>query len=473
MASISAAGIGSGLDVQSIVSQLVALERAPIKQLQSQASTLQTRLSLYGSIKSQVSALGDAASKLATSMAWRAVTGTSSNSAAVGVTAGSGAQNGSYAVEVQQLALAQSAASGAFGEGASVGTGTLTIEIGAWSGNSFTAGEASAINIEIGPGEDSLSAIAAKINAAGAGVSASVLRDASGERLLVQSSTTGEANGFRITTIDEDGNHTDAAGLSALAFDPGNASGMGLAQSALNAQASINGVAVSSATNQLSNTLPGLTLQLSQVTSHPVSVNVGVDQDSITKDIQSFVDAYNAINTTLSNALKYDEASKKGGTLQGDSTAVGLQNALRGMMRSVTASEPFNRLLDVGIELQPGGALKLDSSKLVAAISGNLDGLKSLFTVDTGNASTQGFALKLKDFAKGLLDTDGSLSNRTAALQSAISRNGKEQERQEDRVSRVETRLLAQYSALDTKIASFNSLNAFVSQQITLWNNAG
>src|SRR5690606_35430244 len=189
-----------------------------IKQLQTQASTLQTRLSLYGSIKSQVSALGDAASKLAASMAWRAVTGTSSNSAAVGVTAGSGAQNGSYAVEVQQLALAQSAASGAFGEGASVGTGTLTIEIGAWSGNSFTAGEASAINIEIGPGEDSLSAIAAKINAAGAGVSASVLRDASGERLLVQSSTTGEANGFRITTIDEDGNHTDAAGLSALAF---------------------------------------------------------------------------------------------------------------------------------------------------------------------------------------------------------------------------------------------------------------
>lgn len=471
MASVSAAGIGSGLDVQSIVSQLVALERAPITQLQTQASTLQTRLSLYGTIKSQVSALGDAASRLASSTAWQAVTATSSNTSAVNVTASTGAQTGAYSLQVQQLARAQSAASTAFGEGAGVGTGTLTIELGSWSGASFTAGEASAISIEIGPGEDSLSAIAAKINAAGAGVSASVLRDASGERLLVQSSKTGEANGFRITAADDDGDDTDAAGLSALAFDAGNANGMGLAQSGLNAQATINGVAVSSASNQLTDTLPGLTLQLSQVTSQPVDVSIGVDKASITKDIQAFVDAYNAINTTLSNALKYDESTKKSGTLQGDSTAVGLQNALRGMMRSVTASEPFNRLLDVGIELQSGGALKVDGTKLGAAID-NLGGLKSLFTADTGDASTQGFAHKLKAFAKGLLDSEGSLTNRTTALQSAINRNTKEQERQEDRVSRVETRLLAQYTALDTRMAGFDSLSAFVSQQITLWNKS-
>lgn len=470
MANISSPGIGSGVDVQSIVSQLVALERSPIKQLQTQASTLQTKLSLYGTIKSQMSSLADAASRLASSTTWKAATATSTNTAAVGVSASTGALSGNYSVQVQQLARAQSVASTAFAEGASVGTGTLTIEIGQWSGNSFTAGEAEVIQIEIGPGDDTLSAIAARINAAGSDVRASVLRDSNGERLLVQSAKTGEASGFRITAADDDGNHTDAAGLSALAYDAGQGGGMSLAQSGLNAQAVINGVAVSSATNQLTDVLPGLTLQLTQVTSQPVDVSVDVDKDDITKNIQALVDAYNTINTTLANALKYDQASGKGGTLQGDSTAVGLQNALRGMMRSITGSEPFSRLLDVGIELQSGGALKIDSAKLNAALD-NLEGIKSLFTVDTGDASTQGFALKLKAFAKGLLDTEGSIITRSNALQDAITRNTKEQERQEDRVSRVEKRLLAQYTALDTKMASFNTLSAFVMQQLSLWNN--
>ena len=113
MATISSPGIGSGLDVQSIVTQLVALEKAPLKQLQTQATSFQTKLSTYGTIKSQVSALGDAAAKLSTNAGWNAVTASSSNPTAVGVTAAAGAQATSITMEVQQLAKAQSAASGA------------------------------------------------------------------------------------------------------------------------------------------------------------------------------------------------------------------------------------------------------------------------------------------------------------------------------------------------------------------------
>lgn len=470
MATISSPGIGSGLDVQSIVKQLVALERAPIKQLQTQASTLQTKLSLYGTIKSQISALGDAANKLSSSAAWNVVSASSSNSAAVGVSAAAGAMAGNYAIEVQQMARAQSTVSSALATGSSAGSGTLTIELGSWSGGSFSANASSPVNVTIEAGEDSLSAIASKINSANAGVRAAVVRDASGERLLLQSAETGQSKGFRISVTDDDGDDTDATGLSRLSYAAGGVSGTTLAQSGLDAMASINGVGVTSASNRLVDTLPGLTLELSQVTSQPVSVTVAPDKSAIRKDIDAFVEAYNKVNTTLASALRYDEGTKKAGTLQGDSTAVGLQNALRGMMRSVTASSPFSRLIDVGIELKSGGSLQIDDRKLSAAMD-NLQGMDQLFTVRSGQAITDGFGHKLKDFATGLLNAGGSLDNRSNALQSAITRNSRDQERMEERALRTENRLLAQYTALDTKLAGLSGLSAYVSQQVTLWNN--
>lgn len=472
MATISTPGIGSGLDVQSIVSQLVALERAPIKQLQTQASTLQTRLSLYGSIKSQISALGDAAARLSGANAWNVVTASSSNSAAVTASASAGALAGNYSIEVQQLARSQSTASASLPAGDSVGAGTLTIELGSWGGGSFSPGGGTPVSVVVAPGEDSLAGIANSINNANAGVRATVVRDASGERLLMQSEATGEAAGFRITVIDDDGNDTDAAGLSRVAYDSGASGGMALSQAARNAQFSVNGVSLSSQSNRLADTLPGVTLQLSQVTSQPLEITISNDRESIRKDLEAFVAAYNTLNSTLSSALRYDEATKKGGPLQGDSTAVGLQNALRGMMRSVTASSPFSRLVDVGIELKSGGKLEIDSSRLDSAMS-NLEGLQNLFAINTGSALNEGFGRKISSFAQGLLDASGSLTNRSQALQAAIERNSLDQERLEDRASRTENRLLAQYTALDTKLAGLSSLSSYVSQQVTLWNNAG
>lgn len=469
MATISSPGIGSGLDVQSIVSQLVALEKAPLKQLQTQATSFQTKLSTYGTIKSQFSALGDAAAKLASPSGWSAVTATSSNSAAIGVTVAAGAPATSLTMAVQQLAKAQSTASTAVATGSGVGSGSMTIELGAWSGSSFTAGSGTPVSVTINPGEDTLAEIAAKINDADAGVSATVLKDASGERLLVRSKETGQENGFRITVDDDDSNDTDASGLSRLAFSVGNANGMSLSQSGQNALATVNGVSVSSASNRLADTLPGMTIQLSQVTTAPVEIDVSADTEAVRANVQAFVDAYNTLNSTLSNATRYDAGTKKAGALQGDSTATGLQNALRGMMRSVTSGTPYTRLADVGIELKAGGALALDAGKFDASLS-NLEGLKNLFTVDTGSATTEGFGRKIKTFAEGLIDADGLVSTKASALQKSIDRNGLEQEKVNDRAARAETRYLAQYNAMDAAVAKLSGLNAFVSQQITLWN---
>lgn len=467
MASISSPGLASGINVKDIVSQLVALERAPLQPLQTQATSMQSKLSVYGSIKSMVATLGDAAAKLSTANGWNAVTATSSNTAAVSVSAAAGAQINALSVEVQQLAKAQSTASAAVPKDAAMGSGSLSIQIGAWSGSTFTPGEGAAVEVAI-EATDTLTQIAAKINAANGGVSATVLRDASGERLLMRSNDTGEENAFRVQVTDDDGTPHDASGLSRLAYDPGTATGATRTQQALNAQATVNNVAITSASNKLTDALPGLTLQLSQVTTAPVEIGVSNDTAAMKKNVEAFVAAYNQLNTLLTNATRYDPATKVAGSLQGDSTAIGLQSALRGMMRSVTASSPFSRLVDVGIEAKQGGNLEIKADKLDAALN-DLDGLKALFTT-TGDAGSQGFGLKIKAFADGLLSTDGLMSTKTESLQNAVKRNTKEQDKVNDRAARAEVRLLAQYNAMDAAVGRLNGLSSFVNQQVTLWN---
>ena len=474
---ISSTGVGSGLDVKSIVSQLVAIEKQPLQQLQTKAATFQSQLSLYGKIKSQASALGDAAALLAGAGGWSTQKSSSSNAAAVGVTAGTTAAPGALSVEVQQLARAQSSASTGVAAGAAVGaTGTLRIEMGTWAGAptalAFTAAVPAAfVDVLIDPA-DTVGAIASKINAAGGGVTATVLRDGANERLVIRSSASGEAAGFGITATG--GN----AALSKFevkgvidSTNPAPASGMFMSQTALNAKVKLNGVDIVSATNKMVDAIPGVTLQLNQVTTAPAEIRIENDLDVVQKNIQSFVDAYNALNQTLADATKYSAATKTGGVLQGDSTTTGLQNALRAMLGSSSTGSTFSRLSDAGIERQTDGSLKINATKLTSAQQ-NLPNLKNLFAADNSNTATNGFGLKVRDFARGLVAFDGSVTNKSAAIQGAISRNAKDQDRVTDRATRVEAQLFKQYSALDAQMAQMNALSSYVTAQLAVWNKS-
>lgn len=460
MSTISSPGLASGIDIKSIVSQLVALDRAPLQPLQKTASSMQSQLSIYGTLKSMMSGLGDAAAKLSTSSGWNGVKASSSNDKAVTVSASPDASATSLSIEVQKLAKAQSAASPqpAFALQSTLGSGTLSIQVGSGV----------PVDVVIEAGKDSLADVARQINEAKAGVSATVLRDASGERLLMRASDTGVSNNFTVAVTGG-----SAGGLERLAFGPGVTTGMTQIQAAQDAEATINNVPITSASNRLSDAVPGLTLTLSQETTAPVEIDVGADQEGMKKNVQAFVDAYNSLNDLLTVSTKYNAATKTAGSLQGDSTAVGLQNALRGMMRSVTASSPFSRLIDVGIEAQTDGKLEIKADKLGSAL-GNLDGMKALFTSDSSDPTAQGFGLKIKAFADGMVSATGSLSTKTESLQSAIRRNSKEQDKVIERAARAETRYLAQYNAMDAAVGRLSGLNAFVAQQITLWNkNSG
>lgn len=475
MATISSAGIGSGLDIESLVSKLVAAERTPITQLSKRTDSLKTELSTYGKVQSALSTLRDAAAKLTTPASWAGSLATSSDTTAVSVSAGTGAAVGNVSVQVNQLAQAQTLVSGtAFASATtSVGQGSLTITLGAWGtasdgSTTFTdkAG-ATPVTINIGSGQDTLAGIRDAINASGAGVTASIVNDASGARLTLRSTATGETNGFRIDA---------GGGLTDLGYDP-RVGVTSLIQTlpAQNARALINGIDISSESNTLKEAIDGLNITLLKTTTIPASVAVSQDKDSIKKLITDFTTAYNAVNALLREQTKYDSASKTAGALQGDSTAIGLQNQLRSIIGGSTslAGSSASRLAEIGLEAGSDGNLKTTDSKLTTALN-DLDSLKQLFMGrDSGGVSSNdGFAQRIRGYVDGALSTDGRVSSRQAGIQKQIDNNNKRQDQLEDHVSQTEARLRARYSALDTQMSQLNGLSSYVTQQMNLLNKS-
>lgn len=472
---ISSPGVGSGLDVNSIVSQLVAIEKQPLQALQTKATTLQSQLSLYGTIKSQVSALKDAATTLASATSWASQAATSSNTATATVSVDSTASPTAFGLDITRLAQAQTTASRTIAAGASLGagsgTGQLSIQLGSWGpagAGPFVAGAGPAVNINVSE-TATYTTIANAINAANAGVKATVLKIGNTERLSFQSTTSGSDAGFSIAS---NGGFAalDSLSFTSLANGSESASGMESSQVGLNAAFKINGVAVESATNTVANVVPGVTLNLAQTTTvgSPVQITVAQDKTTLQKNIQTFADAYSALSKTLADSTKYVQGGRSG-ALQGDSTTVGLQSLMRKVIGSSSTGSTYARLSEVGLEQQTDGSLKLNTTKLAAAM-GDTSNLQRLFTTNNSDPATNGFGLKLRDLATGLLAADGTVSNKSTALQGAISRNGDEQERVSERAVRVEKRLRAQYSALDAQMAKISGLSSYVTAQLAQWN---
>ncbi|MES2959469.1 MAG: flagellar filament capping protein FliD [Pseudomonadota bacterium] len=445
--SISSPGIGSGLDVSSIVSQLVELERRPITILQAQKTKLSTQLSSFGLLQSYMANLQSAAGVIAKPDFWTKNVATTTDPASVGVSAKATAVPGSYSIDVLSLATAQSLSTGAgvITDASNMGAGTVTITRGT-----------TAVPITIADGS-SLASVRDQINAAKAGVTAAIIQDTTGPRLVLSGVDTGAANAVSIAVTGASGQ------LTALSYP----AGMTQDRPAADAVLKINGLQISSPKNTLSGVVDGLNLTLSKVTTSAVQVTVGNDTASLKKGISDFVSAFNDISKYLSAQTKYDEATKVAGALQGDRSAVGLQNRLRSVLQQTSpASEAYDRLGDLGLELQRDGTIKLDNAKLDAAMADPAEVARAFSTLQTG------FGQRFKALADSVLGTDGLMSTRTSGLRDSIARNDKDQQRLEDRVARVQARLLKQYSALDTSLNQLNGLGSFVQQQITNWNKS-
>lgn len=478
MPAITSLGIGSGADINSIVTQLVALESRPLVQMRNAANALQTQVSSYGQLSSLFGALQTAASNLTGSSLWSKSTATSSDDTAVAVVGGSTAAAGSYSVSVQKLAANQTVVSttGYTDASTPVGSGTLTLDIGKWDlppMNFLPQVGRAPVTVSI-TATDTLQTLRDKINALGAGVNASIVTDSNGARLSLRSSSSGADNGFRLSVADGDGNNSDASGLSRFAFNPGGGSTqMEQKQAASNAEATVNGITVVSASNELSGVVDGMTLRLRKENFGSADVAVTSDRDAVKTAIQGFADAYNTLAKAIAEQTKYDPGTKVGGPLQGDSAATGLQRQLRTLLNVASgASTTFSRLSDVGLQVQRDGSLKVDSGKLDSATA-NLTELKKAFSnTDAINSANNGFARRYALLATQVLGSDGSLTTRTEGLRDRITKNGEDQATLSERVERFRARLVAQYTVLDGNLSKLNALSSYVTQQMNMLNKA-
>ena len=477
--SITSTGLGSGLNVTDILDRLMAVEQRPLELLQTAASTLNTRLSNVGKLQGQFAALRDKANALTAPTLWSGTTATSADAAAVKVSTGSNASAGSYAVNVSRLAVGQTVTSSAQPlASSSLGEGTLTIELGSWGAGDPAAGfsaksGSSAVSISIGAGETSLSAIRDKINSAGAGVTASLVTDASGTRLSLRSQATGGENAFRVSVAETSPDGDASTGLSALAYDASSAgSPMARTMRAANAELTVNGIALSSASNTLSNVVDGLTLNLLKTTSADVDVSVAADTTSVKTAITEFVGAFNTLASFIRTQTAYNADSKSAGALQGDQGTLALQSQLRGVLnQGSSASSVWSRLSDIGLVLKSDGTLENNEAKLDNAL-GNLGELKKLMAGDGSSTAEMGFVRRFKNLSDAALGSSGVFESRTTSLRATVDRNSKSQEAMELKLEKTRARVQAQYSALDTKMATLSNLSSYMTQQISQMNTS-
>lgn len=467
---ISSVGIGSGLEVETIVKQLVALESKPIAALQTKATGINTQISAFSQLKSQISNLQDQLDKLTKPATWLGNTLTSSNSAQVTGTATSSAVQATYDVEVSQMAAGQTIGSGLVASGTTLGPGKLTISMGTYGANGLTPntkdGKNVSFSVEITAEDDSLSKIAAKINAAKGDVSATVLKDHTGERLVLQSKTTGVNSAFSV--------EAEGAGLQQFAYN-GTDGTMKRSVEAQDTLAKINGIDMASHTNVFEEVAAGVTLTVAQKSAKdaaPVRITIANDTATAKTALKNLVESYNALSNALKTMTAYDKDSKTAGTLQGDSTAINLQSAMRRLLSGPGGEGgAFASLSQMGIAFQTDGTLKIDDTKLDKALK-DPESMSKFFTADVADANQDGLAVRMKDFTSGLLATGGTFSTKDETLKNALKRNTADQERQSARVTAYEARVRAQYSRLDTQMASLKSLDTYVSQQVAAWNKS-
>jgi flagellar hook-associated protein 2 len=395
MATISSLGIGSGLDLSSIVTGLVDAERAPTEnRLALKEQTITARLSAFGALKSSLSLFQGSMSSLLSSSTYNVKSASSSDSSVFSTSVTSNADNGNYAVEVSALAKSHSIASNAATAFADVndtiGTGTLSIKFGTTTTGpySFTQDASKAtqtIEVSAANNNTTLSGMKDYINNGDFGISAAIVNDGSGYRLTLTSDNTGASNSMEISvTGDADGNNTDNVGLSQLAFNATAQSSMTQTVQAQDAALTINGLDITRDTNTVTGAIDGVTLNLLKADiGNIVNLSISENIDDLSTGIQEFVEGFNGLTDTLSALTSYDPETSSAGLLIGDATVRGIGYQLRSIISNSVSelSGNIRSLADIGIKTTQDGTLDLDMSKLNSALASYPDEVAALFTL--------------------------------------------------------------------------------------------
>ena len=445
MAASSLYSIGSGLDIPTIVANLVAADRKPEETRINKAGTAASaQLSALSTLKSGMSNLQTALKTLTSSIDSQAYKSTVGDGAGFTATATSSATAGTYNVEVVRLAERQKLTSGAFASDAAVGDGTLTIDFG--------GKEDEALEVTI-PKDAKLSDIAAAINkaAGGKGVTASVVTADDGQHLVLSAADTGTAGAMTITASGGNG------GLSALTY-PAADGGTGLTETvaATDALVRVDGFERTSSSNSVADLIPGVVLNLTKAnegTSY--SLSIGKDNSAIKTNISAFVSAYNAINSALKASSSYNADTKTASALTGDAMVRGLQQQLRSQV-----SGSVTELKALGVSIATDGSLSFDTGKFETAIASDPNAAQKLFGSDGTVAKGMNSML-----TSNLDSANGSITLRTNSLNKQIKDLEAQLDDLDKRMDEATTRYTAKFTAMDTLVAQMQTTSDYLTQQ--------
>lgn len=449
MASISSLGVGSGLDLETMVTKLMSAERAPIDALTTKIASAQTRISLFGTLSTKLSALQSAADTLQLPSRLAATKATSGDVSIFTTTSTFGAAAGTYGIEVTQLAAAQKSFTQEYVAGTTFAPGSLSFAV--------AGAPATSIDLnEVGKTSYTLDEVRDKINAAKIGVTATVINTSSGgQRMILTGDNSGAANSFSLTSgLTASGGQANLDGAN---FDT---TTLGLARAtAQDGRIKIDGIEVSSTTNVFTN-IAGLTITAAKQSAAGVSTSLKVetDNDKVVSAVKAFVEAYNSITSTIKANSAYDAATKKAQPLNGDfaarSISTGLSNA-RSTIPAELSSATYKTLSELGVSIAQTGQLTLDETKLRAAIS------KSPSDVLT---TLQAYGKTFSDSVGGMLNSDGVLTNRVTSLNNSVKIYKDNQATLEVRMVAIEKRFRAQFVAMDKLVSQFKSTSGTLSQ---------
>ncbi len=429
-------GVGSGIDVEGLITGLVNANKTTLNAIQTRAKDIRSAASTLSDIGKSLAALKTAAGALATMQDAASFSATSSNAAAVAASAMGSADPGTYKVEVTSTAKQQRTYSASFGsDSATLGqNGSITLAV---------AGKEE--QIAVTP-QDSLASVASKINGAGLRMSASVLYDGTGYRLQVRGLDTGAANALTFTEL---GTSLDLNGSGATPT-----SGKTV-QAATDAVLKVDGFDFTRPTNQVSGIIPGVTLALAQETASPVTITVASDPAALATKIKAVVTAYNAAVNAMHAAGGYGQVKATSKTLAGDSALRSIAQNLSSTMTAAQGGQgAMASLGQIGISQTRDGLLQLDETKLTTAMSTDAVGVEKLLGRAPG-AAVGGAMADLKDLVTKLtLTGKGVLDTRQKAFTDQAKKLDERATAEQLRLDDYAEKLRKQFTAMDTSVAA-------------------
>ncbi|MCP5144840.1 MAG: flagellar filament capping protein FliD [Gammaproteobacteria bacterium] len=461
---ISSPGIGSNLDVNSIVTQLMELEQRPLLILTSRESVYTAQLSSMGSIQGALSTFQSSVGALKSAGTNTSYRATSSDTDAVTAAATPASAPGVYQVNVtalsqaqQLVAAGQATSTGAIGSGAettltfsfgSITGGTLDDELGTYTGATFTPDtEQAQATVTISAGNNSLAGIRDAINAADIGVTAAIVNDGSGTpyRLTLAVDAPGDNHSLKIDVAG------DAALSSLLSHDPEGTQNLSQTRAAQNAALTVNGIAITSQSNTVAGAIPGTALTLKSVAEN-VAITITRDDSAIQKSLEGLVKGYNDLNAAIGDATAYKAI------MQGDGSMLGIQNRIRSAIGAIEGTTgTIDTLSQLGVRFQVDGTLQFSTSALTDAMNSDPEGVREALAI---------FGDALKTLADDFNGPNGVVKSRVDGVNRSIDDIARQRESFQLRLTKVEERYRAQFAALDALLGTMQSTSNYLTQQL-------